>query len=707
MTDQDVRDFLERMAGEEPVQFLDAGPLTRRAHRRAARTVIVGALGVAAAIAVVFAGVSELQGGTERLPVNPPDERKIDLGIFEPVAGRIVYDTFGAGLWAIDPDAPSPGSTQVHMDVGGAADADRYALPLGWSSDGTELLLMREGDRPDLSREPPFPSYLFVVHADGTETQVTPEPVDDGAISPDGSRVAFTMDGDFSTTGGGVYVVAVEGGEPVRIAHEGASPTFSPDGTRVAYLSAADPATVWVANADGTDAHEILAEGHALAGNPFGITWSAAVDRIAMDTSIEFERDFAIFTFAPDGSNLTKVIDGGFDPQWSPDGSRIAYRMPTHGPSDRGGAPLAIADADGSNIHVLDFGGVGPWHPGSTAAPVDEDPNVATAAGEVLGGPDEVLTFRPGGNSGSGALVTVRPGTLEEHVLVEGFGDVANARWAADRRWVAFEARGGLWVIDASGEARRIAGDGTEYPGYPFFWTWSSTGAELALMHGSALTVVDPTTGRGTDLAETEGGVTSVPAWSPDGSTIVFGARGGSISAVDVRTGERSVLVQLPGENLDSVDGIEWSPDGTKLAIYNDLTPGDGTLFVVDADGSNARVLTEDVLVLGFDWSPDGSRIAFTEDHGGEFHVVTALADGSDTSIVAMLPNYSPSNPVWSPDGSRIALGHQNTYLSNGAPNPPNLVIEADGSGDAVRLDDLTYESWRGGSFDCNCDPFA
>jgi hypothetical protein len=31
MTDQDVRDFLERMATEESVQFLDAEPLTRRA----------------------------------------------------------------------------------------------------------------------------------------------------------------------------------------------------------------------------------------------------------------------------------------------------------------------------------------------------------------------------------------------------------------------------------------------------------------------------------------------------------------------------------------------------------------------------------------------------------------------------------------------------------------------------------------------------
>ncbi len=64
----------------------------------------------------------------------------------------------------------------------------------------------------------------------------------------------------------------------------------------------------------------------------------------------------------------------------------------------------------------------------------------------------------------------------------------------------------------------------------------------------------------------------------------------------------------------------------------------------------------------------------------------------------------APSNPVWSPDGSRIALGHENAFSTDGA---PNLVIDADGSGEAVPLDDLTYESGRGGVFDCDCDLFG
>ena len=72
MTDQDVRDFLERMAAEEPVPFLDAAPLTRRARRRAARTVVVGALGVAVAVAVLFAGVAEIRTAPAPIPADTP-----------------------------------------------------------------------------------------------------------------------------------------------------------------------------------------------------------------------------------------------------------------------------------------------------------------------------------------------------------------------------------------------------------------------------------------------------------------------------------------------------------------------------------------------------------------------------------------------------------------------------------------------------------
>jgi Tol biopolymer transport system component len=377
----DLKTLVQRemdRAGEPTFAFEDLDGLRVRRHRRNRITAAVVGLGLVLILALV--GTSIYRSAS--VPANPPEEPPVDLGIFEPLAGKIVYYS-DSSLWGVDPNATDPGSTLVRVALEGTADAEelaRFTVPLGWSSDGTKLLLLREGDRADLSREPPYPRYLYILHADGTETQVTAEPVGDAAISPDGSRVVFTIadveGGDFE----GLFIVDTEGGEPVRIARRGASPTFSPDGTRIAYLSRLPDsifgikgeAPVWVVNADGTNAHEILADEPALAEGAFGLTWSPAGDRIAI-VGNTLEGRVAIYTFAPDGSDFTEVITGGFNPYWSPDGSQIAYQLPTRGPSDAGGAPLVIADADGSDVQVFDFGGVGPWHPGATSAPVGED----------------------------------------------------------------------------------------------------------------------------------------------------------------------------------------------------------------------------------------------------------------------------------------------------------------------------------------------
>jgi Tol biopolymer transport system component len=567
-------------------------------------------------------------------------------------------------------------------------------VPLGWSRDGTELLFVRGvGDE----QFELFPKdNLFILHADGSETRLNADPISFGgaAISADGSRVVFAAWGDDL----GLYVVDAEGGRPVRLPlprAEGivADPAISPDGTRIAFVDSGESENhVWVMDVDGGNAREILANEHTVVGGVGSLQWSPAGDRI-LGVARSSEGTNSVYTFAPDGTDFTRVLTSALGPNWSPDGSQIAYTIECD-LTDVSCGGLAIADADGSNVREFGYAASGPWHPGvsATEEPAPVETPTPDANDEPSPADGEVLVFTGTSEEAPGDLVAVNPATGDERAIVEDLDDVRRAAWSADRRWVAFETPGSLWVVDETLEPRRVVDE-------PWYWSWSPTGAELLVWRdGSTLSIIDPLTGLQTELTSTLD-LSAPPAWSPDGTSFVFEAGAGTIDSIDARTGERSPLLRLPGVGVD-VEAIAWSPDGSRLAILSDGEPAG--LFVVDADGSDIRLLAEDESVFGFAWSPDGTRLIFTDEHGAVF---VAPADGSTASLVASLPDGDATNPVWSPDGSQIAFSFEGgrevavTFASDRA-----LVIEADGSGAAEPIDDLTYASWNGGSFCSSCD---
>ena len=729
--EHDVREMLHRRANQVPTSAIDATRATRRARRRLFANGAVAVLATAAIAMATFAGVGAIRSAP--IPADDPSE---ELGIFALVAGRIVFETLGTdsgyapGFWAIDPNGPSDttdgpsvaddvASTLVPLEVDGE--------PLGWSSDGTELLLVRSvGD--DLFPE----QYLSILHADGTETRLNENPmgIADAMISPDGTRVVFAGQYDLS----GLYVIDAQGGQPVLLpipqVGEGAgSPTFSPDGTQIAYLAGNRDGEVWVANADGTGAHEILADEPTAFRGVSGPVWSPAGDRIAIGLGTHERSGGSIYTFAPDGSDFTQVIVGGSSPSWSPDGSQIAYTIqcdedPTYtcvqfDPQAGLNPPgLAIADSDGSNVRAFGFAASGPWHPGTSVQTDDATPTPSDGFARVNG---EVLRFTGILSDQSlGDLVAVNPVTSEERVLVENLSNVISAEWSADGRWVAYErfpldsARGQieLWVVGASQEPRLIgrAGNGDLFADGSMGWVWSSTGAELLTAHLSSLngdaqtidrsrlSVIDFETGETTDLGTVDGGVGRDPAWSPDGTRIAFASGDGSVYSVDVGSGERSLLTRFPDTDLDpafSVHSIRWSPDGTHISVMN--TMGGERLYLMDADGSNVRLLTEGYELLLAAWSPDGTRLAFAEGFQaeGEVRILVAPMDGSDPAEIGSVPfvgctYHYKCGVTWSPDGSTIGF-----HKDEGE----DSAIASDGSSEPASIDDLTYLSWAGGRY--------
>jgi Tol biopolymer transport system component/predicted Ser/Thr protein kinase len=94
-----------------------------------------------------------------------------------------------------------------------------------------------------------------------------------------------------------------------------------------------------------------------------------------------------------------------------------------------------------------------------------------------------------------------------------------------------------------------------------------------------------------------------------------------------------------------------WSPDAGRIAFHSFLT-GTRNLFVTDRDGSHvAQLTTGTANNWGPQWSPDGGTIAFFSDRSGELGVYTVPAVGGTPRLLA-----KGSGPRWTPDGQALTF---------------------------------------------------
>ena len=121
---------------------------------------------------------------------------------------------------------------------------------------------------------------------------------------------------------------------------------------------------------------------------------------------------------------------------------------------------------------------------------------------------------------------------------------------------------------------------------------------------------------------------------------------------------------------------LEWSPDGSQLAIASgqtDVVPGqslrDGSIHLYDPDSGEMRTLVGPSGVSTLTWSPDGSRIAYQRGRsdGGESNqeIWVVQVDGSgEYRIVPLFGSVYGVGPVWSPNGDRIVYQRMNRGFS-------------------------------------------
>jgi hypothetical protein len=169
--------------------------------------------------------------------------------------------------------------------------------------------------------------------------------------------------------------------------------------------------------------------------------------------------------------------------------------------------------------------------------------------------------------------------------------------------------------------------------------------------------------------------INSAASWSPDGKYLAVAAKRGprdDILIIDVQRNREARRIRV---KLNGVTTPAWSPDGRQLA-FTGYDGGLSDLYLVNADGSNLRRLTNDRYAdLHPVWSPDGATIAFATDRGpdtdferlriGNMRIATfEVASGRIVVLPGMELGKNVS-PQWSPDGQQIAFISDRTGVSN------------------------------------------
>jgi TolB protein len=203
---------------------------------------------------------------------------------------------------------------------------------------------------------------IGVMEADGSgRTLLTSTPNasnDDPAWSADGSQIAFASRGlrryalpklrTMNADGTGRTLVVTLSHKWFLLGH----PSWSPDGSKIVFwgfpsgLPSPDefPDTIFTVNADGTGLHRLTPKSQSGSGDA-DPDWSPDGTTIAFST--QTNTGAMIATMDADGSNR-QLLRAGYSPSWSPDGSKLAFLNYRNGEFD-----VFVMNADGTGLNAV------------------------------------------------------------------------------------------------------------------------------------------------------------------------------------------------------------------------------------------------------------------------------------------------------------------------------------------------------------------
>lgn len=476
-------------------------------------------------------------------------------------------------------------------------------------------------------------------------------------VSPDGRWVAFSYLGD-------IWIVSAEGGVARQIttheAHE-INPVFSPDGRWLAFSSNRYGSyDVFVVSVEGGPPRRLTFD----SANELVNDWTPDGRYILFSTrrTPQFPPLPEMYLVPVEGGRERRLpLDEGRDGVFRPDGLELAY---IRGPGlwyrkgYRGSAndDIWICRADGTHHRRLtSFNGQDGspmWSAdGRWIYYVSEENGVSNI-------------FRRAAD-GTGLPVQIT------HHTPEG---VRRARISRNGEWIVYECGFELYrlhVSEVHAQPQRIPivarADLASNPDIYRTFTQGVTEYALApneqhlaiVVHGEIFLV--PASGGKARNVSNSPAHDREPVWSPDNKALAF---------ISDRDGEENVYLvesaEPPGAELGQArqyrirrvthhagpeSGLSFSPDGKKLAVLRQ-----GTLWVMNRDGSDAKPLVAQPRVIEYSWSPDGSWIVYSrmDSHfASELYLIPA-SGGQPVNITRYATrNFGVS---WSQDGRLLCF---------------------------------------------------